>query len=414
MHAELGNTFQIPLPGFRPVVLVGPEWARFVYVSGSEKFRWRVARDPVVRLLRQGLLVQDGDAHDASRRQIDPSLHRQLLEEYAKAFVHATDQVLDGWSEGYQVDMLVEMRRIALLSLVGTLFGEDFTPYMERLWSPILKVLRYISPGVWIVWPDIPRLGYRRAQREVDRYLYGLIQRKRASSGDGTDMITHLIRAGLDDDRIRDHALTMLIAGHDTSTSLLAWTLHLLGRHPQVSQGVRDEVEAALGDRRPANEDVGLLPYLGQVIDESLRMYPPIHLSNRIAAEDIEFNGFHIPAGSRVMMSIYLTHRDPEYWPTPDRFDPSRFERENTAARLPYTYFPFGGGRRNCIGSAFARAEARIVLSRVLQRYHLEAVPRHVRPYMGATLEPHPGVWMVPHSRGSSVRMPHHVNEVVA
>jgi cytochrome P450 len=196
----------------------------------------------------------------------------------------------------------------------------------------------------------------------------------------------------------------MLIAGHDTSTSLLAWTLHLLGQHPEIAQKAQDEVDVALGDRAPSNADLSRLPYLGQVIDESLRLYPPIHLSNRIAAEDIEFNGYRIPVGSRVMMSIYLTHRDPAHWPEPERFDPSRFDRENAGARLPYTYIPFGGGRRNCIGSAFARAEARIVLARILQRTHLEALPYKVRPYMGATLEPHPGVWMVPWSR--SVQMP--------
>jgi cytochrome P450 len=276
MHGELGDTFQIPLPGFHPIVLVGPEWARFVYVSGSDRFLWRVDRDPVARLLRQGLLVQDGAAHDESRHQIDPCLHRQLLEQYGQVFVRYTDQVAEAWSEGHQVDMLVEMRRIALLSLVATLFGEDFTPHMDELWAPILRVLRYISPGAWLVWPDMPRLGYRSAQRDVDQYLYGLIQRKRSSSSTGADMITHLIRAGLDDERIRDHALTMLIAGHDTSTSLLAWTLHLLGQHPEIARKAQEEVDVALGDRAPGNTDLSSLPYLGQVIDESLRLFPPI------------------------------------------------------------------------------------------------------------------------------------------
>jgi cytochrome P450 len=414
MHGELGNIFQIPLPGFRPTMLVGPEWARFLYVSGANKFLWRVGRDPVARLLRQGLLVEDGDAHDESRRQIDPSLHRKLLEEYGQAFIRCTDQVTAAWRDGHPVDMLVEMRRVALLTLAATLFGEDFTPYMDELWSHILKMLRYISPGAWIVWPEMPRIGYRRALREVDQYLYGLIQRKRASSSRGTDMITHLIHAGLTDDRIRDHALTMLIAGHDTSTSLLAWTLYLLGQNPEIAQTVQADIDVALGDRPPGKDDLDRLPYLGQVIDESLRLYPPIHLSNRIAAEDIEFNGYRIPGGSRVMLSIYLTHRDPKHWPEPGRFDPDRFDRENNADRLPYTYMPFGGGRRNCIGSAFARAEARIVLARILQRFHVEGKPNHVRPYMGATLEPHPGVWMEPTSRTGSVRVPQELSGAAA
>ena len=414
LHQELGNAFRIPLPGFSPVMVAGPEWARFVYVTGAEKLLWRSEPDPVTQLLRHGVLVEDGESHDAIRRNLDPSLHRQMLPGYVESFVKRTDQVTEGWLTGHRVDMLVEMRRIALLSFVETLFGLDFTDDLDVLWPSILRVLRFISPGMWVVWPGIPRPGYWQAQSELDRYLYRLISEKRASAEPGEDMLSLLIQAGMDDESIRDQALTMLIAGHDTSTSLLAWTLHFLGRHPAVAAEVQGEIDRVLGPHDPEIDQLDELRYLSQVIDESLRLYPPIHLSNRIAAEDIEFDGYFIPAGTRVMLSIYLSHRDPHYWPDPDRFDPSRFSSADSVSRPPYTFMPFGGGRRNCIGSAFAKAEARVVLARIFQRFEVVHVDHKVRPHMGATLEPRPGVSMVPYSRSAPIQVLKQLAEQIA
>ena len=412
LHQELGDAFRIPLPGFSPVMMVGPEWARYVYVTGAEKLLWRAEHDPVTQLLRHGLLVEDHAQHDELRRHLDPSLHRQMLEGYSEAFVRRTDQVLDTWESGQRRDMLVEMRRIALLSFVETLFGEDFTDHIEELWPSILRVLRFISPGLWIVWPAIPRPGYWQAQQALDEYLYQLITAKR--SAPGNDMISQLVGVGLDDQSIRDQALTMLIAGHDTSTSLLAWTLHFLGLHPQTAARVHSELDRVVGLHPPRYDQLDDLEYLGQVIDESLRLYPPIHLSNRVAREDIDFNGFSIRAGTRVMLSIYLTHRDPRFWKNPNQFDPDRFTRDNVASRPPYTYMPFGGGKRNCIGSAFARTEARAVLARIFQRFELMHLDHPIRPHMGATLEPRPGVSMVPKPRSISVAVPRQVEELLA
>ncbi len=413
LHRELGDVFRLPLPGFNPVMLVGPETARFVHVTGSQKLLWRAEGDPVTRLLRRGLLVEDYQAHDDLRRQLDPSLRRQRLDDYAAAFVRRTDQITQAWGSGHVLDMLVEMRRIALLILVDTLLGEDFTPDLDRLWIAILRVLRFISPGPWIVWPQMPRMGYQRAKQTVDAYLYDVISTKRSTPAATDDMISRLIAAGLDDESIRDQALTMLIAGHDTSTSLLAWTLHLLGSHPTVAAKARSEVDRALGDQSPSIGHIKDLGFLGQVIDECLRLYPPIHLSNRIAAEDLAVNGYRIAAGTRVMHSIYLTHRDPRHWPDPHRFDPDRFSPPNSSSRPHYTYLPFGGGRRNCIGSAFARAEAHIVLARLLQRFDFAPIRQRVRPHMGATLEPRPGVFMRVRLRSTPTIRPHSVGDSV-
>jgi cytochrome P450 len=186
----------------------------------------------------------------------------------------------------------------------------------------------------------------------------------------------------------------MLIAGHDTSTALLAWSLYLLGRHPEVLQHAQDEVDRIIGWQPPNLDGVNQLKYLDGVIKEVLRLYPPIHIGNRRAAKELEFQGYRIPAGQRVVYSIYLTHRMPEYWPDPQRFDPMRFEAEPSRLRPHYAYLPFGGGPRNCIGFAFAQVEVKIVLARLLQKYCFELASDGVHAHMGATLEPRPGVMM--------------------
>lgn len=402
IHQGLGDIFQLPLPGFQSVMLVGPEANRLVLVEEREQLLWRSEGDPVTNLLRHGVLVVDGEAHDSLRRMMNPALHRKMITGYVDTMWQATDQISDQWADGATLDMLAEMRKIALLILTDTLFRADFTPHIQPLWHSILRTIQYISPGPWLVWPGVPRPGYQRALQQMDQYLFELIAQRRANLGEPDDLLGGLIAAGLSDDLIRDQLLTMFIAGHDTSTALLAWALYLLAKHPEAQARARAEVDQVLGGRQPTLEDSSQLQYLDQVAKETLRLYPPIHLGSRIAAQEIEFQGYRIPAGTRVLYSIFLSQRHPDYWPDAHRFDPGRFAPEVARQRPPYVYLPFGGGARNCIGAAFAQVEAKIVLARLLQNYELVLADEHVRMRMGATLEPHPGVRLVVRRRLSS------------
>ncbi len=400
LHEEMGDVFRLPLPGFNPVVLVGPEAAHYVLITARGDLRWRPEGDPVTKLLRRGVLVEDGERHDALRRIMNPALHRRRLPSYVAAMWRYTDQVSATWNPSGPVDMLAEMRRIALLILMGTLFKVDFAPDMDRLWPAILRILNYISPSLWLVWQDMPRPGYRGAQRQIDDYLYRVIRARRAAIGETDDLLGLLVTApGMSDDLIRDQLLTMLIAGHDTSTALLAWSLYLLGSHPEIMARAQAEVDSVLGEDVPDFTHLERLVYLERVIKETLRLYPPIHIGNRMAAVDLEFQSYRIPAGTRVVYSIYLTHRHPHHWPDPERFDPDRFTPEQNRVRKPYIYLPFGGGPRNCIGAAFAEVEAKVILARILQTFALRLVHTGVRPHMGATLEPRPGVIMLAQRR---------------
>jgi cytochrome P450 len=231
---------------------------------------------------------------------------------------------------------------------------------------------------MWILWRNIPRPGYKKFLKELDDYLYRIIAARRVGTFE-QDLLQHLIDAGLTDKVIRDQMLTMLIAGHDTSTALLAWTFALLGQHPEVYARLVDEVDTM--DRSPL---------LDQVIKESLRLYPPIHIGNRRVTQEMHFDTGTIPPGERLFYSIYLTHRDPSVWDNPEKFCPERFARGRKTP--PFSYIPFGGGPRACIGAAFGQAEARIVMARLLQTHRFEFTNHKIHAHMGATLEPRPGV----------------------
>lgn len=398
-HQETGSIFQINAPSFHPVMMVGPDACRFVLINARDDLRWRMEGDSVTSLLIHGVLVEDGESHDEIRRNLNPALHKRMLGGYVDAMVRRTDQVADGWVDDCPVDMLVEMRKVALLILMDALFEVDFTPELRRLWWSVLYLIQYISPGLWLFWRGAPRPGYRQARAQMDRYLFRIIQLRRdqlkhESDYAGTDMLSVLIHAGMSDDLIRDQLMTMLIAGHDTSTASLAWSLYLLGAHPDAQARARAEIDAVLGDAPPSADTYPQLTYLEQVMDETLRLYPPIHLGSRLAARDLEFDGYTIAKDTRVLYSIYLTQRNPAYWPEPDRFDPERFAPN--IKHEPYNFLPFGGGPRNCIGMAFAQVEMRVVLARLLQRFTLERRFKDVHLHMGATLEPRPNVLMQP------------------
>lgn len=416
MRDALGDVFRLPLPNFQPVFLVGPEANRHLLVTHRREFLWRLEGDPVTRLLRRGLLVTDGEEHDILRAHIDPFLQRGSSQRYIPAFWQAAQRVSGAWQDGQSYDMLVEMRKIALLSLMQPLFGVDILPDLGRLWRPILRAIAYISPGAWLVFKHAPRPGYACALKELDDYLYGLIHTRRAALAKNTppvvpsaaknpheasrndsqtpDLLTQLIQTGLSDDLIRDQLLTLLIAGHDTSTALLAWALYLLGKHPAALARAASEAQTLPADRPPTPEHLRRLEYLDMVIKETLRLYPPIHVGNRLAASDQTVCGHAIPSGTRVMYSIYLAHRHPDHWPDPDEFRPERFHHATREAPPPFTYLPFGGGPRNCIGAVFAQVEARVLLGSILQNFELELLTPRVHPHMGATLEPRPGVVM--------------------
>ncbi len=397
VQEDLGDVFQLTIPGFRPVVVARPDAIRHILVDQPEAFQWRHAGDPVTRLLRRGFLVTDGELHDRLRTEVGRSCRRGEVEPRASEVTAAAARVLDRWRSGQTYDMLAEMRKVALLSFERVFLSHDPWPELPTLWKPLLRTLRYIGPGLWIAWPHAAPPP-PRATRALDAHLLRLIRARRAASDPPNDLLTDLTHAFVDDGLVRDQLLTMLIAGHDTATANLAWTLYLLGSHPRWMERVQDEVRRELGTGAPTPERVRRLPALQRVLHESLRLYPPIHALSRTTVEDVTLAGFRIPAGTRLLVSVYLAHRHPTYWEDPSAFRPERWE--NGRRPHPFGYLPFGGGARNCVGALFAQMEAPLILARILQRYSLRLEQPRVLPHMGATLTPHPRLLMRVEERG--------------
>jgi len=243
---------------------------------------------------------------------------------------------------------------------------------------------------------NLPTPANRRfvkARATLDEIVYRLIAERRRTKTDNVDLLSMLMDAvdvgetgeSMNDKQVHDEVMTFIFGGHETVSSGLTWTFYLLSKHPIVARRVRDELSRVLRGRTPTVEDIPHLPYLTMVIEESMRLYPPVWLISRTPNEDDEIGGYLIPAGSMVLVSKYVVHRHPAFWENPDGFDPERFTPERVAARPRHAYFPFSAGPRKCIGDGFGVMEMQLVLVTVLQQYQLDLVP-------GFPIVPQPGI----------------------
>ncbi|GIV23279.1 MAG: cytochrome P450 [Bacteroidia bacterium] len=389
-RAALGDIFRLRLGRLDLVVVGHPTALREALVEKRAAFSWRVEGEPIVRLLRQGLLVQDGASHAYARRTMERSNRRRHFLPRLAALRNPIEKLTHQWVSGRTYDMLVEMRRIALVLFEAVYFSHDPTPELPKLWKPILALIKYIGPGPWLLWgaSEPPP----QALKVIDEHLYSLIRARKKALNPPDDLLSHLLEAYSDAGIIRDHLLTMLIAGHDTSTAALAWSLYELGCQPEWQEHLRSEIQGYFGDTCPTPEAVLELPLLDAFVREVLRLYPPIHAGNRRVVEPTDLLGYPLPPGQRVLLSYYLAHTHPAFWEEPLAFRPERWmagEKNES-----FAYVPFSGGPRMCIGAPFAQVELRWVLSLLLRKYRFFLREKHVHPYMGATLEPRPSLYM--------------------
>ncbi|MDP3767798.1 MAG: cytochrome P450, partial [Dehalococcoidia bacterium] len=255
--------------------------------------------------------------------------------------------------------------------------------------------------------PTPTNLRFRRAMRTLDDIVYGMIEARRNNGADKDDLLSMLLEArdeetgeGMSDKQLRDEVFTMFTAGHETTAAALAWTWYLLSQHPEAEGRLHNELGSVLSGRTPGLDDLQRLPYTRMVIEETLRLYPPVWSIGRMALREDTVLGYRIPAKGQVLLSSYVTHRHPEFWDEPERFDPERFAPERAASRPRYAYFPFGGGPRQCIGNEFAMMEAQLALATLAQRYRLRLVPGQVvEPEPAVTLRPRHGVMVTVEAR---------------
>lgn len=384
----LGSVFELGFGAFRPVVIADPAELERALVRERNAFAWRPEGDPAAVLFRRSILVTDGEEHDHARAVMAPAFEPQRLREAARGIPAIVEAEVARWPRDGRVEVVAAMRRIAWRAFERVFFGRELSDAeLERALPGLLAALAYIGPGLWVLRGRAGRPP--RTIRLLDAHVRAVIAERRAAGVEGGTLVDALV-ATFDDERARDHALTMLIAGHDTSTAQLSWALHLLARHPGWLARATREARLAPRDAGLADLRADDLPVIDAVLKEVLRLWPPIHVGGRRLVRQTTIGGCPVEAGRRVMLSYFLVQRDRSAWGSDARaFDPGRWL--GGGAPGPFTYLPFGGGPRHCIGAGFANMEGRIVLARLLQLVDVAVTRRPLRGSMGATLEPRGG-----------------------
>jgi cytochrome P450 len=372
----------------------------------------------IAQAFGRGLLTSEGELWRRQRRLVQPLFTRKQVAAYAELMAEEASSVADRWDHATRagedtVDANAAMVRLALRVVGRAIFGDDVAKTSHVLDSafPVLNrhtFRRAMSPlAPPASWPTPDNRRAARAQRALYEVVDGLITHRQQAGADGDDLISRLLRArdpetgeAMDAQQVRDEALIFLLAGHETTSTAMTFTLHLLGRHAGEQQLVHNELDAVLGGRAPTLDDAPALERTAMAIKEAMRLYPPAYALGRLSVTDNEICGYLIPAGSFVAVSQFATHRHPQFWENPETFDPARFASEREAGRHPYAYFPFGGGPRACIGSHFGMLEAMIAVALLLQRFqirsHQENVPLDTE---GITLRPRGAVRIQPAAR---------------
>lgn len=353
-----------------------------------------------------GLLTSGGEFWLRQRRLAQPAFHRQRIAGYAEAMARHAQELIAPWRPGQTLDIHTAMMDVTLRIVTETLFGvtaaDDAAVVGEALGVVMDVAADQLGQPVPIPTyvPTPANLRFRRAVRQLDAVIAKLIAERRASGEDRGDLLSMLMHArdddggAMTDKQLRDEAITLFLAGHETTALALSWTFLLLGRHPEVDASLAAELREVLGGRAPSMADLPRLTYTSMVLRESMRLYPPAWtVSTRVAAQATVIGGFRVPAGAPVMVSQWVTQRDPRWFPEPERFSPERWA-DGLEGRLPrFAYFPFGGGPRLCIGQSFALMEAALILATIAGRYRAEVVPGWtVTPQPSITLRPREGV----------------------
>jgi cytochrome P450 len=404
-YREYGPVFTVRILHGLWVLMIGPEANHYVTVSHASNFRWRDGGMGELRpLVGDGLLTTDGETHRRARRTMNPAFHQRQIAIAGESIVEETLRLLSRWRIGDEVDLYDWTRQLALRIALRALFGVDPDRADEsgaaQDFERALSFYRRDLVVQALRGPGTPWATLHSARRRLDKLIKDEIDRRRRSGERGRDILSLLLDArddedtGFGDDELRDHVMTLLFAGHDTTTSTIAFLFHELARHPAAVERLYDEQDRVLGGRTPeSGELVSDLPELQMAIDETLRLFPPAWTGPRRAVETFEFAGHTVPAGMLVNYSSWASHHLPEVFPEPEQFRPERMAPEAKKKLPKGAYVPFGGGSRTCIGMRFGLLEVATIATLILQRFRLEVEPGYVvRTRQMPTLSPRKGM----------------------
>jgi len=409
-----GPVATIPI-GPRKVYLMNePDMIREVFVTKNDSFTKSRALQMAKRVLGEGLLTSEGAFHRRQRRLSQPAFHKQRVAAYADVMAQYAQRISGQWRDGAQVDMNTEMMRLTLAVVAKTLFDADVEEEAEEIGEALTDVMelfdRVTHPAGELLnkLPLPSNFRFDKAGRRLDETIYRMIENRRKSGEDRGDLLSMLLKAQDEDDgstmtdkQVRDEAITLFLAGHETTAILLTWMWYALSQHPDVEQKLHAELDQVLAGRLPTYDDMAKLPYTRQVVSETLRLYPPAYAIGRMAAEDVEIGGYPIPKNDIILICPLLMHRDARFYESPETWNPDRWTPAFQEHLHKFAFIPFGGGPRICIGESFAWMEAMIIMGVLCQKWRASHVDSHEVGFdPKITLRPTGGMPMVLHGRG--------------
>ncbi len=386
MHDTYGDMATVYL-GQRPFVLVfRPEYIRYLITENPRNFMTLQSGGDLPEVLGEGLLTVEGEAHRQQRRLVQPAFHKKRVENYADDMAQFTLDMVKTWHSNEEIDIARAMQALTLRIVAKSLFNIELASQIDALGTQFTHMIEHrrgVLARVLNVYLNLPFTLYGKrmqARRNIDTLIYKLIAERRASGRDEGDVLSMLLTAqdgtnGLTDAQVRDNVMTLMAAGHETTANALTWTLYQLAQNPDVCNTLLAELQRVLVGRVPTVADMPNLPYTEWVVNESMRLYPPVWMMGRRAIEAFEMGGYRFPSGTFFGMSQWVLHQMPEIWGDANVFRPERWEPTEAKKVPQWAYFPFGGGPRICIGMPFAQLEAKILLVTILQHYRPRLVP---------------------------------------
>ena len=387
--AALGDITSFRMGPQQGYFINDPELIRDVFVVNAHKFMKGRALQRAKSLLGEGLLTNEGEAHLRQRRMIQPAFHRTRIAEYARSMVEYGEKMSNSWKDGDVRQTEHDMMQLTLQIVAKTLFDanvEDEANEIGAAMTSMVELFNYLLLpfSEWLEKLPLPQSKrFRNARNTLNKVIYDIINERRASGEDKGDLLSMLLLAqdeetgdAMTDEQVRDECLTLFLAGHETTANAMTWTWYLLSQNPEKEAWLHQELDSVLGARVPSIEDLPNLKYTEAVIAESIRLFPPAWAIGRLSTEEHHFGDYHLPARSLVLISPYVTQRDPRFWESPDDFVPERWESLSVKeASQRNIYLPFGGGVRRCIGESFARTESILLLATLARKWKLRLVP---------------------------------------
>jgi len=409
LAAQFGDISYFRLGPQEAFFLNHPDYIKDVLVTNHQNFHKGLALQRAKRLLGEGLLTSEGEFHRRQRRLAQPAFHRARIASYATVMTAYAAETSERWRDGAVLDMSEEMMRLTLGIVGKTLFDADVVSDAQQVgeaMTVVMDLFNTISIPFFELLQKLPLPQLRRfdnARARLDAIIYRLIEERRRSGMDRGDLLSMLLLAQdtegdggtMTDEQLRDEVMTIFLAGHETTANALTWTWLLLSQNPDAEAKMHEEIDLVLEGRLPTFADVTQLKYTEMVLAESMRLYPPAWAIGRLATNESRIGGYVVPKKSLVLMSQYVMHRDPRYFAEPLRFDPDRWTAEARESRPQFSYFPFGGGHRRCIGEGFAWMEGILLLATLAQQWQMRLVLNHpiaLKPVI--TLRPKYGMRM--------------------